>query len=206
VKQGSKIPLLIVISAPSGAGKTTLCDRLRRARPDIVYSVSCTTRKPRAGERNGTHYFFLSEKEFRARVSAGEFLETAEVHGHLYGTLRETVRRAMDEGRNVLMDIDVQGAAQIRSKLSDMGRDNPLRLGFVDIFILPPSMEALRQRLMKRGKDSAEVIATRLANAELEMKRSVEYGRRVVNDDLDRALSELLRIVAEEESGGNAAD
>ena len=134
-------PLLLVVSAPSGAGKTTLCDRLRAEFPAIRYSVSCTTRGPREGEVDGEDYHFLSEAEFRRRLAAGEFLEHAVVHGHLYGTLRSEVADGMTAGRDVLMDIDVQGAAQIRAALAGLPPDHPLRRGYTDVFIAPPSLD-----------------------------------------------------------------
>ena len=134
-------PLLIVVSAPSGGGKSTLCDRLLASRHDMVYSVSCTTRPPRGREVDGLHYRFLSESEFERRVAAGDFLEHAVVHGARYGTLRHTVEEALRTGRSVLMDIDVQGAAQIRSALAARSVDDPLRSALVDIFIAPPSLE-----------------------------------------------------------------
>jgi len=196
-----KKPLLIVISAPSGAGKTTLCERLLKARPDLVYSVSCTTRKPREGEKDGVNYHFLSEAEFKLRAEAGDFLETAVVHGHHYGTLRKTVADAMAAGRSVVMAIDVQGAAQIRSQIGRLDPSDPVRGGFVDVFVSPPSMDVLRRRLAGRGKDSPEVVETRLKNAAAEMSRAGEYRRRIVNDRLDEAVSQLRRIVEQSEGG-----
>lgn len=190
--------LLIVVSAPSGAGKTTLCDRLLAAHPGLAYSVSCTTRSPRGQERHGREYYFLTEGEFRRRLADGEFLEHAEVHGHLYGTLRSEVEARLRAGRSVLMDIDVQGAAQIRAALPCLPPDDPIRRGFVDVFIAPPSLEALRERLTKRGEDAAANIERRLRNAEGEMRRSGEYRHVVVNDRLDWALGELEAVLAAE--------
>jgi guanylate kinase len=184
-------PLLIVVSAPSGAGKSTLCDMLRAERPDIAYSVSCTTREPRGEEVDGSDYHFLSEGEFERRVANREFLEHATVHGYRYGTLRATVRDAMTAGRSVIMDIDVQGAGQIRESLARLGPDDPLRRGFVDVFITPPSLAVLRERLERRGEDSPETIERRLHNAEGEMGRSGEYAHTIVNDDLQTAFREL---------------
>jgi len=135
----SRFPLLIVVSAPSGAGKTTLCDRLIAERPDMVYSVSCTTRAPRGEERDGRDYHFLSEPEFDRRLRQGLFLEHARVHGYRYGTLRETVHAALTAGRSVLMDIDVQGAAQVRAAVGRADSEDPIAKGFLDIFIAPPS-------------------------------------------------------------------
>ncbi|MCL1887967.1 MAG: guanylate kinase, partial [Kiritimatiellaeota bacterium] len=163
-------PLLIIIAAPSGAGKSTLCDALLGQYPEITYSVSCTTREPRGAEEDGVDYFFLSGRGFMEKVNAGEFLEHATVHGNLYGTLKAPVYEAFKEGCSVLMDIDVQGAAQVREAVAKLPPGDPLREGFVDIFILPPDMETLFQRLEARGEDSAESITLRLENARVEME------------------------------------
>lgn len=187
--------LLIVVSAPSGAGKSTLCDRLLAEHPDVAYSVSCTTRAPRGQEVDGVAYHFLSDDVFRRRVDAGMFLEYAVVHDHLYGTLRATVETAMAAGLSVLMDIDVEGARQVRARVKRLPPDNPLRAGFVDIFIEPPSMEVLRQRLVARNEDAPDVIALRMRNAMEEMAQRYEYQHRVVNDDLDTAYADLRRII-----------
>ena len=139
-------PLLIVVSAPSGAGKSTLCDRLVDEFPAVTYSVSCTTRAPRGDEKDGVHYYFLSKREFKERIRNGEFLEYAKVHGNYYGTLEDTVLYAMEEDRHVLLDIDVQGARKIRQALVHLDPRNPIRRGFTDIFISPPSPEELEKR------------------------------------------------------------
>ena len=195
-------PLLIVVSAPSGAGKTTLCDRLLAERSDIVYSVSCTTRPPRGREVDGQDYFFLTEEDFARRIQRGELLEHAVVHGYAYGTPRERVVETLASGRSVLMDIDVQGARQIRECVRQAAADDPLRAAFVDIFIEPPSLEALRQRLERRGEDSPAVIARRLRNAEDELRQRNEYRYRVVNGDLATAYRDLTAIIrAAQESG-----
>lgn len=190
--------LLIVVSAPSGGGKTTLCERLMAEFHQMVYSVSCTTRAPRDGEQDGTDYYFISESEFRRRVDAGEFLEHANVHGHLYGTLRRYVERGFASGRDVLMDIDVQGAAQIRDRLNALPVTDPLRRGFVDVFIAPPSLEVLRKRLLLRGKDADDVIERRLRQAENELQRWPEYRYLIVNDRLDASYDSLRAIIVAE--------
>lgn len=190
-------PLLLVVSAPSGAGKTTLCDRLIREFDDLVYSVSCTTRAPREGEVDGKSYFFLSPEAFEARVAAGDFLEHAVVHGHWYGTLKQTVRDAMDRGRDVLMDIDVQGAEQIRAR-ARRGEPAWLRSVYVDLFIAPPSLRELQLRLWGRGKDDATVIERRLEVAGAEMERWREYRYVVVNDRLDESYDALRSILLAE--------
>ena len=190
--------LLIVVAAPSGAGKSTLCDRVLANRDDIVYSVSCTTRPPRGHEVDGVDYHFLTEAAFEEKVAAGEFLEHATVHGNRYGTLKESVRLAMDSGKSVMMDIDVQGADQVRATLAELPRDDPMVEGFVDIFIMPPSVEELRRRLQGRGEDSPEVIETRLKNAAAEMACAERYKYQIINDDLERAYGEISRIIESE--------
>lgn len=187
-------PLLLIVSAPSGAGKTTLCDRLLAEFPSMAYSVSCTTRAPRAGEVDGEDYHFLSEAEFRRRLDAGDFLEHATVHGHLYGTPRSLVEGALRAGRDVLMDIDVQGAAQIRDAARRAPPEDPVRRGYVDVFIAPPSLAVLRQRLVGRGTDAPEVVERRLRKAEAEMARSGDYMHVVVNDDLEEAHARMRGI------------
>ena len=188
-------PLLIVVSAPSGAGKSTLCDRLLEERGDIAYSVSCTTRAPRGAEQNGKDYYFITEEEFSKRIADGEFLEYATVHNKRYGTLEDTVSSALDEGNSVIMDIDVQGAAQVRNRVDRMPDAEPVKDGYLDIFIEPPSMDALRERLESRGEDEPDEIKRRLMAAGEEMQHSGDYGCVIVNDDLERAYSELKSVV-----------
>jgi guanylate kinase len=189
-------PLLIVVSAPSGAGKTTLCDRLMAEHSSMVYSISCTTRARRGDEVDGRDYHFLSPAEFERRVAAGEFIEHAVVHGNRYGTLRRTVAEALAAGQDVLMDIDVQGADSIRS--AARGGEGLLKNGYVDVFIAPPSLAALRARLTARGEDTPEVIEGRMKNALVEMARWREYRYLVINDELDRAYAELRSVVMAE--------
>ncbi len=188
-------PLLIVMSAPSGAGKSTLCDLLLEEFPEINYSISCTTRAPRGEEEDGVDYFFLSQEEFAKHVEAGNFLEYAEVHNNRYGTLAEPVRRSFAEGQSVLMDIDVVGAAAVRAYVAALPDGDPLKEGFVDIFIEPPSMEELERRLIGRGEDAPEVIEVRLNNAQGEMDRASEFTYQVVNDELDLAYRKLRDIL-----------
>jgi guanylate kinase len=191
-------PLLIVISAPSGAGKSTLCDMLLSERKDIVYSISCTTRKPRGDEIHAKDYFFLTEQQFDDDVKAGRFLEHAVVHGNKYGTPRSMVADAMASGKSVIMDIDVQGARQIRSYAKTLPDEDLIKSGYVDIFVAPPSMQALRERLEKRGEDAQEDITRRLKNAEVEMSGKNEYRHVIVNDDLGRAYDELKKVLINE--------
>ena len=194
----SYVPLLIVVSAPSGAGKTTLCDRLLQANDNIVYSVSCTTRKPRGEEEDGIDYNFMTEDQFKEYIDAGHFLEYAVVHGNYYGTLASTLRQALDAGKHILLDIDVQGAEQIRERLIILSEDDPIKQGFLDIFIAPPSLEVLRSRLEGRAEDSAKVIDKRMINAEHEMLRADEYEYKIINDDLDTAFLRLSNIIEKE--------
>lgn len=194
-------PLFLVLTAPSGAGKSTLVRMLREEFPAIVYSVSCTTRAPRGEEKDGVAYHFLSDEEFLRRVAAGEFLEHALVHGHRYGTLRSAVEGPLAEGRWVVLDIDVAGAAQVRDIVRTLPGDAPLRRGFLDLFIDVPSIGELRRRLEKRGEDAPEVIETRLRNAEGERARKGEFSAIVVNDDLATAYAELRAAVLAKTAG-----
>ena len=192
-----KRPLLLVVSAPSGGGKTTLCDRLLANDQNLVYSVSCTTRAPRGEEVDGHDYHFLSDREFNRRLQAGQFLEHAQVHGCQYGTLRKPVVDALRAGRDVLMDIDVQGASQLRQAAMG-GRHRLLREAIVDVFIVPPTLNILRGRLIRRSEDSPETIARRLKTAVEETKRWREYQYLVINDRLRDAYEQLRAIIVAE--------
>jgi guanylate kinase len=161
--------ILFLISAPSGGGKSTLLKMLSEE-PDFVYSISCTTRAPRPGEVDGRDYHFLTVAEFERRIAAGEFIEHAQVHGNFYGTLRQTILDSMNSGRDVLMDVDIQGAARIRANA-----DGQMRDALVDVFLMPPSMEELRRRLLKRGTESPEQLDVRLRNAKTEMAEWRNY-------------------------------
>jgi guanylate kinase len=191
-------PLLWVVSAPSGGGKTTLCNRLRAEFPRMAYSVSCTTRAPRGTEQQDVHYHFLTPDEFERRSQSGAFLEQAIVHGNRYGTLRLEVVAALSAGRDILMDIDVQGAAQIRAAVRSAPETDLLRRAFVDVFILPPSEAVLRQRLTGRGEDTAEVIERRMQNARREMETWRDYRYVIVNDELEVAYDALRAVVMAE--------
>lgn len=197
MKKKVQRPLLLVVSAPSGAGKTTLCARLLEAFPAMVRSVSCTTRAPRPDEVNSRDYIFLDAVEFQQRIAAGTFLEYAQVHGASYGTPREPVEQALRAGRDVLLIIDVQGAARIRQLLVDPAV-GALRRAFVDVFIMPPDSESLRRRLVARGHDDAAEIERRLKNAEREMAGAARYQHRIVNDRLEDAVARLRAIVEAE--------
>jgi guanylate kinase len=176
---------LFILAGPSGAGKGTLRARALSDIGGLTYSISCTTRPPRGGEREGEDYRFLSEEDFEERVKRGLFLEHALVHGNRYGTLRGDVEREMAEGNDVLLEIDVQGAECVRRLVPDC----------VMLFIAPPSLAVLEERLRRRGTDSEETIALRLENAEKEMARAAEYDRVIVNDDLERAARELRGVI-----------
>lgn len=177
---------LIVVSAPSGAGKTTLCARLLARFPEMVLSISSTTRAPRGHEENKKAYFFLTREEFEAQKAQGLFAEWALVHDHFYGTSKKTIESAFQKGKSVLLDIDVQGAQSLRVAYPEQS---------VLIFVAPPSLQELETRLRARGTDSEEVILKRLRNAEKEMKAIDRFDHVVVNDDLDRAYGEIERIV-----------
>ena len=176
---------LFVISGPSGAGKGTLVARLRERRPRLGQSVSANTRIPRAGEQEGVSYFFLSPEEFQRRIDAGEFLEWANVFGNMYGTLLSEVTSKLEAGTSLILEIDVQGALQVKEKFPEA----------VLIFIEPPSLEVLRQRLVGRATESPEALATRLATAEKELALAERYDAVIVNDDLDTATSDLVAAV-----------
>lgn len=191
-------PLLLLVSAPSGAGKSSLCNRLVEKFPQMIYSISCTTRAPRGNEQDGVHYHFLSEEEFCARIARGEFLEHALVHGNRYGTLKQTVTDALSKSLDIIMDIDVQGAKQIRLACEAMSDDDVIKQSLVDIFIAPPSMEELKRRLCGRATDSEDVIAKRMHNADDEMKHQPYYQHTVVNDNFETALTMLVEIIERE--------
>ena len=188
-------PLFIVISAPSGCGKSTLIDMLLQQYFDIEYSISCTTRAPRGEEEDGLDYHFKTKERFEELVAQDAFLEYACVHGNYYGTLREPIEDALAHGSSVILDIDVQGAAKVRERVRALPDTDPMKIGYVDIFIMPPSMEELRNRLVNRGTDSAATIEKRLANADGEMARAGEYMCKVVNDDLAIAYKRLCDLI-----------
>ncbi|HEY4217603.1 MAG TPA: guanylate kinase [Gemmatimonadaceae bacterium] len=178
-------PFPIILSAPSGGGKTTIAKVLLGLRGDVGYSVSCTTRLPRPGETNGTDYYFLSVEEFARREREGDFAEFAKVHGNMYGTLRSEISRVLGTGKHVIMDIDVQGANQFRQAFPQS----------VTIFVLPPSGEVLLERLKNRKTESPQQLAARLDSALQELRAVEEYEYVVVNDDLDRAVANVGSIL-----------
>lgn len=179
---------IIILSAPSGTGKSTIIGRLT-AMPDLNlgFSISATSRQPRGQEKNGVEYYFITEDEFRRRVAAGEFVEWEEVYaGTLYGTLRSEVERVTEAGRNLIMDIDVKGGVNVKSQFGAEA---------LSIFILPPSIEVLEQRLRSRATDSDETIRKRIAKAEFELSYAPRFDINIVNDDLDKAVAETAEAI-----------
>ncbi len=188
----SRLGVLLLVSGPSGAGKSTLCRALAEE-GEVRFSISCTTRAARPGESHGREYFFLSPEEFRREAAAGNFLEHAEVHGHHYGTLKSQVLAFLENGEDVVMDIDVQGAAQIRSC------DHPvIRKCLVDLFVMPASEDDLRRRLAGRGTDSEEVIALRLRNALAEMRHWKSYSYCLTSSARERDLLHFRSLLLAE--------
>ncbi len=181
------MPRVFVITGPSGVGKGTLIRLLRERMPVLALSVSATTREPRPGEHDGVDYHFLADDEFERRVRAGAFVEWAEYSGRRYGTLRAELQRQLDAGRPVVLEIEVQGARQVREAMPEA----------IQIFIEPPDREALRQRLIGRGTDDTAEISRRLAVADEELAAAAEFAFRVVNDRLDAAVARLEQIVGE---------
>ena len=182
---GTKKPgVLFIISAPSGAGKSTLCHAVLNRFTDLVYSVSYTTRSLRGGEQNGEDYHFISKDEFEKGITQGRWAEWAEVHDHYYGTCADLLDGELKAGRDILLDIDIQGAGQILQRYPDG----------VTIFIMPPSLETLKFRLQSRGTDSPEVIAVRLKNARKEIAQKDVYRHIIINDRLTDAIAELIAI------------
>lgn len=184
--------ILFVLSAPSGAGKTTLTTALRE-RPDIVYAVSCTTRAPRPGEVHGENYFFLTPEEFHTRIQAGDFLEYAEVHRHLYGTLKSYVTDNLRKGVDVLIDVDTEGAASIRSC-----GDSFIADALADIFIMPPGLDELARRLRRRGTEGEEQIAARLESAASEMQQWRNYRYTLISGSMEEDIEKLRAIIRAE--------
>jgi len=180
----NKKSLILVLSAPSGAGKTTLCNALLKKFPYIKYSVSCTSRKPRKGEKNGKDYYFVSERKFKKMIKNKEFVEWAMVHGHYYGTPYKNIEKAVNLKKDIVLDIDVQGAKNIRKKFKDA----------ILVFVSPPSLKILKDRLMKRKQDSEEEIKRRIKKAKMEMKEIFWYDYNIVNDKLNEAKEKLFSI------------
>jgi guanylate kinase len=184
----SRKGLLIVVSAPSGAGKTTLCKEISRVLPNLQHSISYTTRKPRPNETDGVHYFFVTQEKFNKMIKDKEFAEWAVVHGNLYGTSKKQLSEMMDRGIDVILDIDSQGAMQIKESWGDG----------VFIYILPPSFDDLRRRLTERNSDATNEIKKRLENAKKEIPYYKRYNYVIINDKFEKALEDLKSIITSE--------
>ena len=184
----SKKGVLLVISGPSGAGKGTICKALLEKHKDIYLSVSATTREPREGEVHGVNYFFTTKEDFLKKVEEGDFLEHAEVYGNYYGTPKSSVQKMLDEGRDVILEIDIQGALKVKENWEEG----------IFLFILPPSMEELKQRIIKRGSETPESLMTRFKSAYKEINYISKYNYAVVNDEIDTAVAKLEAIIAAE--------
>lgn len=184
--------MLLVVSGPSGSGKTTLCRRLAES-GEAAYSISCTTRAPRPGEQDGLDYHFLRREDFEGRIAAGDFLEYAEVHENLYGSLKSEVVSRLVAGQDVVMDIDVQGARQVRECA-----DSDIRRAFVDLFVMPPSEEELHARLAGRGTDSEETISLRMTNALDEMSHWREYAYMLHSSTREEDYARFLALITAE--------
>ena len=191
---------MIVVSAPSGGGKSSLCQRLLNWSPNLVYSVSCTTRPPRGGEQSGQDYFFLTPADFAAKVAHGEFLEYAQYNGYDYGTPRSFIEAQLTAGKDVLLDVEVQGASQLMQRVRAGGFAYPNAL--VTIFLMPPSLELLETRLRRRGTDSDETIRKRLLIAEREMEHWPEYDYVIVSGRLDDDFAQGKAVVIAEKCRG----
>ncbi len=190
-------PQLVVLSAPSGAGKTTICRILARRNPDFKISVSATTRPPRPGEKDGTDYYFISEEEFRKRVEQNDFLEYEKVHGHYYGTLKSKVKELLENNFTVLFDIDVNGALSIKRHFPDA----------ILIFIRPPSLEELKRRLKKRAAEDEGEIEKRLKRLPEEYAKSVFFDYDIINNDLEETVQKITNIIRDHQKrGGYVSD
>ena len=185
MENNSRVGNLFVVSGPSGAGKGTLLSQVIERIPDAWVSVSATTRSPRPGEIEGVHYFFLDTDHFKSLVEQDGFLEWAQVHDNYYGTLKQSVIDHMNAGDQVILEIDVQGALQARKALPEAHL----------VFIEPPSLEELERRLRQRGTETEDVISSRMKTAEVELAQKMEYDVQVVNDDLERAVDELVEVI-----------
>lgn len=184
----SKKGVLLVISGPSGAGKGTICKALLEKHKEIYLSVSATTREPRNGEVEGVNYFFLKKEDFLQKVEEGDFLEHAEVYGNYYGTPKSSVQKMIDEGRDVILEIDIQGALKVKENCEEG----------IFIFILPPSMEELKQRIIKRGSETPESLMRRFKSAYKEINYISKYNYAVVNDEVDTAVLKIEAIITAE--------
>lgn len=189
----SRLGVLLIVSGPSGAGKSSICSRVRSEMPELRFSVSCTTRQPRKGEQHGKEYYFISREEFEQKISDNEFIEHAEVFGNRYGTLKSEVTKYILQGEDVFLDIDIQGALQIKKAAIE---NELLRKCAEFIFITPPSLSELEHRLRERASDSEEQIQQRLAKAGYEISFWHEYDYMLINDVLETAVAEMKSLIA----------
>ena len=180
--------MIIIVSAPSGAGKTSICDALIKSDKNIVYSVSSTTRTPRKGEKDGREYFFVNDNTFKSMVKKNMFVEWAKVHDHFYGTSKKVLEQTINKGKDILLDIDVQGAVKIKKQYKDA----------LMIFITTPTLQELKKRLIKRNKDSLEVIKRRLENAKKELTYLPKYDYLILNDKLDKSIEQVKSVICAE--------
>ncbi len=180
--------MIIIVSAPSGAGKTSICDALIESDKNIVYSVSTTTREPRKGEKNGKEYYFVNDSDFKKMVKEKMFVEWAKVHDHFYGTSKKVLEQTISKGKDILLDIDVQGAVKIKKQYKNA----------LMIFITTPTLKVLKERLIKRNKDSLEVIKTRVENAKRELTYLPKYDYLILNDKLDESIKQAKSIICAE--------
>ena len=180
--------MIIIVSAPSGAGKTSICDSLIKSDKNIVYSISTTTRQSRPGEKNGKEYFFVDDKKFKDMIKSKMFVEYAKVHNHFYGTSKKMLEETLNKGKDILLDIDVQGAIKIKKQYKDA----------LMIFITTPTLKILKERLIKRNKDSMNVINTRVKNAKKELTYLPRYDYLVLNDKLDISIENVKSIIKAE--------
>jgi guanylate kinase len=187
-----KLGMVIIVSGASGTGKSTICSRVRKDMPELGFSVSCTTRLPRGGEKNAVDYYYINKDEFKKRIEAGEFIEYAEVFNNNYGTLKSEIIERVKAGKDIFLDIDIQGALQIRQASLN---DEFLKKCCKFIFIMPPSMEELEKRLRGRSSDSEEQINKRLAKAEEEISFKDKYDYIIVNDKFDKAVDEMKELI-----------
>lgn len=192
INKNSRLGVALIVSGPSGTGKSTVCSRVRTAMPELKFSVSCTTRAPRAGEQHGRDYYFLSVEEFKARIANREFIEYAEVFGNYYGTLKSEVIDRVNSGEDVFLDIDIQGAMQIRQ----CSLQDPLLGKCCEfIFVAPPSLEELERRLRNRASDSEEQILKRLGKSTVEISHWKSYDYLIINDVLETAVEEMQSLI-----------
>ena len=193
MKEIKRLGIALIVSGPSGSGKSSISREVMKRHPEVAFSISCTTRPPRSGERNGVDYHFLSVEEFRKKIEAGEFIEYAQVHGNFYGTLKSEVEKRVTQGIDVILDIDVQGAA----KVHELCRESEIFRDAAEfVFVAPPSPAELERRLRGRGTDAEEVILKRLENSKLEISHWREYSYLLINDEFEEAVRKFDALLA----------